>query len=561
MTSGLPRDALGYIWNLANTVIPGVLTRPELNVALALVALAQSGWRNFTSSAVLSMVQQPPVPNLQLEIITTPTSTTVNQSIVQPQTNLNPPVQSTTPFQAFQEPIVPISQPDTDLFSLTSEKKAPEYTNNATPTVVEPKIITPIPQTSLLDDNDDFSDFQSAAPTAVSVAATPQTAQLAQPDLGKPTFFSPRDSPLGFNSFESPTATPVVTKPKGSREVGSRLANYSFGAPSSNAPSTTKRHSAELKDDMSLFVSPKVEDSLFPKCSIKPPPAAPSEKSTPSAAITKPSEEKIVLQTPPLKPPEEDKYSALRELCFDSKTSSEEPSIVLEKTPAAPALDDFGDFLSAGPNIDDSFAELATREKTTATSAISAVPTIEFSTSEPAPQEWSATFDDFASSSTTAWTEEQHITVLPATEAATSQTEDDEEDFGDFVGPSTISSLPHLNRVRETSTVTPDTQSVASLELGGFDNLSLGGAGAGSSPDGGLSELRVGLENVQWEAASAALQEEGREWRQCLHSCLALLQAAAQILGAIDDPHVAEEVVTSREGGDYLASMFINLDF
>ena len=67
VTSGLPRDSLGYIWNLANTGIPGVLNRGELNVMLALVALAQTGWRDFSSSAVLAMVQQPPVPNLQLE--------------------------------------------------------------------------------------------------------------------------------------------------------------------------------------------------------------------------------------------------------------------------------------------------------------------------------------------------------------------------------------------------------------------------------------------------------------------------------------------------------------
>lgn len=72
VTSGLPRDSLGYIWNLANTCIPGVLNRGELNVALALVALAQTGWRDFSSPAVLAMVQQPPVPNLQLENFAAP---------------------------------------------------------------------------------------------------------------------------------------------------------------------------------------------------------------------------------------------------------------------------------------------------------------------------------------------------------------------------------------------------------------------------------------------------------------------------------------------------------
>jgi hypothetical protein len=72
VTSGLPRDSLGYIWNLANTGIPGVLNRGELNVMLALVALAQTGWRDFSSSAVLAMVQQPPVPNLQIDNFAAP---------------------------------------------------------------------------------------------------------------------------------------------------------------------------------------------------------------------------------------------------------------------------------------------------------------------------------------------------------------------------------------------------------------------------------------------------------------------------------------------------------
>jgi len=85
VTSGLPRDSLGYIWNLANTGIPGVLNRAELNVVLALVALAQTGWRDFGSMAVISMVQQPPVPVLQLEAFAAPQPKLVQQPLQQQQ--------------------------------------------------------------------------------------------------------------------------------------------------------------------------------------------------------------------------------------------------------------------------------------------------------------------------------------------------------------------------------------------------------------------------------------------------------------------------------------------
>lgn len=90
----------------------------------------------------------------------------------------------------------------------------------------------------------------------------------------------------------------------------------------------------------------------------------------------------------------------------------------------------------------------------------------------------------------------------------------DDEDFGDFVGPTTTNasasaaSLPSILKIKETSNITPDTQSLASLDLGGFDTLSLGGAGPSSSPDGGggggLLDLKID-ETVSWESQTTAL--------------------------------------------------------
>ncbi|KAF4526824.1 hypothetical protein B566_EDAN017285 [Ephemera danica] len=539
LTSGLPRDALGYIWNLANNGIPGVLSHCELNVALALVALAQSGWRNFTSTAILSMTPQPPVPTLQFESVVPPAA----QDPVTPQ-----------PSMPFQD----LTFPTSILSPSQSQQQQPvtnpiQVTNSSPPVEVKQ-------QTSILDDNDDFSDFQSA----------PTTVQTLKPVEASQSFFSPRDSPLGFNSFESPPVSPVLMKPKGSREVGSRLANYSFGAPSSNSSQTSKQSLSDSTEDIPASVN-KSDDNLFPKCAIKPPQQDTHQSSASTLMFIKDSITQISSGKDTEEPTpaisntstNEDKYSALRFLddlgSLDEDKPIATPTIPTMPTslpvlpPVTSTVDDFGDFLSAGPSVeDDSFAEISKREKPSQVPTLpSPIPTVQVSNSEP--DAWNANFDDFVSASGSQW-RDQNNSVPPPLESNTGEVEDD-EDFGDFVGPSTTTSLPQLNRLKEGLNKTPDTQSVASLELGGFDSLSLGGGGPASSPEGGLSELRSALEGVQWDVASAALQEEGQEWRQCLQGCLALLQAAARILGAIEDPHVADEVVSSREGEDYLANL------
>ena len=43
MSSGLPREALGQIWALANRTTPGKLTKEELYTVLALIGVAQVG--------------------------------------------------------------------------------------------------------------------------------------------------------------------------------------------------------------------------------------------------------------------------------------------------------------------------------------------------------------------------------------------------------------------------------------------------------------------------------------------------------------------------------------
>jgi hypothetical protein len=62
---------------------------------------------------------------------------------------------------------------------------------------------------------------------------------------------------------------------------------------------------------------------------------------------------------------EEDKYSALRNLSITGQDTSPEKPQLFISTDQSPASDDFGDFLSAEPagGVDDSFADIATREQ------------------------------------------------------------------------------------------------------------------------------------------------------------------------------------------------------
>ncbi|XP_065344260.1 synergin gamma-like isoform X2 [Cloeon dipterum] len=544
VTSGLPRDSLGYIWNLANTGIPGVLSRSELNVALALVALAQNGLRDFSNIAVLSMVQQPPVPSLQLETFSAPQQAK--------------PSQPATP-QVLHHPEPIPAAPAKDLLAVKPEKQ------DILPTISQQVSSTPLSAAGLLDD--DFSDFQ-AAPPANSISVSDFSPVFKGSQQHRSSIAS-RDSPLGFNSFESPPTSPVFTpKPssngKGSREVGSRLANYSFTAPSSSSGS----RKSETDNEEDVFKS----DELFPKCVVrdKSPVSASAPQFLKETVIrTEPDENKFVAaeSTPVNMKKDDDKYSALRDLEFGSLSTAATPptttAVDLLKEEPAVSQDDFGDFLSA----DDSFAELSKRETTASNNAPTQPENFGFDFDkppEPISKDWNASFEAFADKSSgiddVFWKseptplEQTPVTNIPDIPA-------DEDDFGDFIGPTTptnVSVLPYLSKIKDSSTITPDTQSVASLELGGFDSLSVGGAGPSSSPDGGggggLLDLKIGSE-IGWETQLQQQQDEGMEWKQCLHSCIHLLQAAAQIFLAIDDPNVVEEVVTSKQGEDYLANL------
>ncbi|XP_077995895.1 uncharacterized protein LOC144449256 [Glandiceps talaboti] len=62
--SGLDRQVLGHIWNLCNKTTPGLLTKEELFMALALIAIAQSGQLQKVKVETLFDINNAPTPVL-----------------------------------------------------------------------------------------------------------------------------------------------------------------------------------------------------------------------------------------------------------------------------------------------------------------------------------------------------------------------------------------------------------------------------------------------------------------------------------------------------------------
>lgn len=180
----------------------------------------------------------------------------------------------------------------------------------------------------------------------------------------------------------------------------------------------------------------------------------------------------------------------------------------MPETSLSPATDDFGDFLSA----DDSFAQLSSRDQPTPAAVTPQSVTLPEFQFEATPQAWSASFETFPVKSSSQDDDLWNSNEIPAepsnNDTSLPEISVDDEDFGDFVGPTTTNTqasaaaLPSILKIKETSNITPDTQSLASLDLGGFDTLSLGGAGPSTSPDGGgggLLDLKID-ETLSWDS-------------------------------------------------------------
>ncbi|XP_073673891.1 synergin gamma isoform X4 [Garra rufa] len=136
ISSGLPREALGQIWALANRTTPGKLTKEELYTVLALIGVAQSGL-TVMSLDILSQFPSPPVPNLPAMAMTIPAVLPQHQQQIMTQ----PPVSMAMPTAA--PPVMGITP------NPPAQPPASFITN-----------FPPVQATKA--DDDDFQDFQEA---------------------------------------------------------------------------------------------------------------------------------------------------------------------------------------------------------------------------------------------------------------------------------------------------------------------------------------------------------------------------------------------------------------
>uniref|UniRef100_A0A672LVZ9 Synergin gamma-like n=1 Tax=Sinocyclocheilus grahami TaxID=75366 RepID=A0A672LVZ9_SINGR len=115
ISSGLPREALGQIWALANRTTPGKLTKEELYTVLALIGVAQSGL-TVMSLDILSQFPSPPVPNLPTMAMAIPAVLPQHQQPIMTQ----PPMSMAMPVAALpvmsMTPNPPATKADDDDF-------------------------------------------------------------------------------------------------------------------------------------------------------------------------------------------------------------------------------------------------------------------------------------------------------------------------------------------------------------------------------------------------------------------------------------------------------------
>ncbi|XP_052473067.1 synergin gamma-like isoform X5 [Carassius gibelio] len=136
ISSGLPREALGQIWALANRTTPGKLTKEELYTVLALIGVAQSGL-TVMSLEILSQFPSPPVPNLPAMTMAVPAVLPQHQQPIMTQ----PPVSMAMPVAA--PPVMGMT------LNPPAQQPASFITN-----------FPPVQATKT--DDDDFQDFQEA---------------------------------------------------------------------------------------------------------------------------------------------------------------------------------------------------------------------------------------------------------------------------------------------------------------------------------------------------------------------------------------------------------------
>ncbi|XP_010145794.1 PREDICTED: synergin gamma [Eurypyga helias] len=140
MSSGLPREALGQIWALANRTTPGKLTKEELYAVLAMIAVTQRGIP-AVSPDVLNQFPAAPVPTL-------------------------PGFPMPLPAAVSQQPLMPAAPPVSGPLSIGPAMMGMSMTAPAGTTAAQPSggfLPSYPPGQVVKPEEDDFQEFQDAS--------------------------------------------------------------------------------------------------------------------------------------------------------------------------------------------------------------------------------------------------------------------------------------------------------------------------------------------------------------------------------------------------------------
>ncbi|KZC13314.1 PREDICTED: synergin gamma-like [Dufourea novaeangliae] len=551
LTSQLPTEVLGHIWNLANQKYAGQLTEQELYIVLALVAAAQASY-TFNSLDILHLLPFPPTPYLNIECLMN----------LQPVTQLNSPAK----FQSLNDNAeLNFIGPDGRYLSdVKGKTKLHQHGIISSDSNVQTTNSVP----GKISSSDGKFHMTSTTVWDVNniLKETKQATNRIQIDS---KHSSATDSCDDFSEFQSAPIPNIPSVPiwdtKQGSAIGSRLANHNLGVKKPVEKSkknninvksvhgsvhvkitATPLNTSQNKDQPTLDCLP----DLFPKCTIKnqsktvilkdtvirnnDPPKDHSEtvKDRISSEIINLNSQKDVsnkiewsekvssgilqfnqqdLMNNQLV---EDKYSALRALVQDAIVSKESE---LNASHNSQSVDEFGEFISA-----EQPASNASVSNTLDTDNCTDI------------------FTEFVLKSNNSNTNTTDLNVMP----------ENSESFDNFKLEDIVVEERSLEMGKALQK--EDAISINSIEfMNGAPNAL---TRSGSVPSLDLkSFLPSNTEDEQ--VVDTTHQSEYWEWKQYMESCVLLLQVAANIFTSITSELVLHEVLNSAQGYNFLCNL------
>ncbi|XP_020282276.1 synergin gamma-like [Pseudomyrmex gracilis] len=545
LTSQLPTEVLGHIWNLANQKYAGQLTEQELYIVLALVAAAQTSY-TFNSLDILHLLPFPPTPYLNIECLMNLQPAQMNTAKLQYHANEESTVGNTSIDGKY---MLDVKGKLKRVHASTMADANVFFSNNTSgkSSSFDGKIQTPVGNNL----NNLFKDVK-------------QTSSRAEPSVS--SFDESCDEFTEFQSAPIPnvstTSNIVLWDSKQGSAIGSRLANHNLGV-KKTVDKVKKVASVPKSMEVNMQVHANVSSyqsrdhqsalepslDLFPKCAVKNQsktvilkdtvirnndiPKDYSDASLASVSETHATNDKEIL--PKVTPKAvtvdtsdsvqqdlmslqqiEDKYSALRALVQETSTANDASSNVNFNNQSA---DEFGEFMSAEqPSTNPSTSDALDTE-----SFSNILADFDFKTHPTVDNNSNLTNMNLVSEVSESFSNlkfDDGIEIQSVESGKNVQKED-------------AISINSVELISGPSEALPRSGSVPSLDLKSF--------------------LPSNIEEDQ--AVETSQQTMYWEWKQYMESCILLLQVAANIFTSITSELVLKEVLNSAQGYNFLCQL------